>query len=321
MDGVAVSGQKVEPASESAPIIVRPTRKIAILGTTPTRMQAPLNDESWEIWTIGPGGKDAHRWDRLFEMHRVWPEDFKGYLNDLSQEKRPVYSIAPMGSKMEDWAREHDKDEAWLTETIQGDFATNVVIDREALFDKYSRMWFSSSISYCIAVAIEEGATDIGCWGIDLESGEEYISQHAGCRFFLDLARIQGINLHFPDAGCGLTRDLNPYPDRYETHLALTFEKKKGWLGELIGQKEGEVENIRAQVSRIEGQLLLSRDTDAMKKILDAPEESSKQLEGQVAEGMRHLNQAVAHLHHLRGEQTATEYFQRMYVWGMQEPG
>ncbi|MGI9503586.1 MAG: hypothetical protein ACR2RE_11085, partial [Geminicoccaceae bacterium] len=69
---------------------------------------------------------------------------------------------------MEDWARSHDKDEAWLNDTIQGDFSTNIVVDREALFDKYSRMWFSSSISYCLAVAIEEGATDIGCWGIDL---------------------------------------------------------------------------------------------------------------------------------------------------------
>lgn len=304
--------------SEASPS--RPERKVAILGTTPSRMAGPINDESWEIWTIGPGGKDAHRWDRLFEMHRVWPEDFAGYLNDLSCEKRPVYSVVPLKSKMEDWAKEHGKDEAWLKETIKGKFAKNIVIDREALFQKYRRMWFSSSISYCIAVAIEEGVTDIGCWGIDLESGEEYISQHAGCAFFLDLARLQGINLHFPNDGCGLTRDLNPYPDRYETHLALTFEKKVKWIDSLLAQKEPEIDHIRAEFARLEGQLLLCRDPDTMKKILDNPQQAAGELEQRLVQIQRHLNQNIATFHHLKGEKSATEYYQRMYVSGMQEP-
>ena len=39
-----------------------PAKKIGILGTCPSRMMAPLADPSWEIWTIGPGGKDANRW-------------------------------------------------------------------------------------------------------------------------------------------------------------------------------------------------------------------------------------------------------------------
>lgn len=303
-------------------------RKVAILGTTPSRMQAPIGDESWEIWTIGPGGKDAHRWDRLFEMHTVWPLDFgerpkpedKSYLNDLSLEKRPVYSVTNLKLRVEDWARGHDKDDAWLKETIQGDFSTNVVIDRAALFEKYSRMWFSSSISYCIAMAIEEGVTDIGCWGIDLESGEEYIAQHAGCKFFLDLARLAGINLHFPDESCGLTRDLNPYPDRYETHMALTFEKKRHWIEQLIMQKEPEIAGIRSELARLEGQLLLLRDPDNIKKILEDLPTHLGQIEQKLMQVTHQIAQGQANLDHLKGEKTATEYYQRMYVFGMQEP-
>lgn len=300
----------------------RPTRKIAILGTTPSRMQAPIDDESWEIWTIGPGGKDMHRWDRLFEMHRVWPEDFKDYLNDLSRVKAPqqVFSVVPLLSKVEDWAEEHGKNAEWLKTTIKGKFSSNVVIDREALFHKYRRMWFSSSISYCIALAIEEGATDIGCWGIDLESGEEYIAQHAGCAYFLDLARLAGINLHFPDEGCGLTRDLNPYPDRYETHLALTFEKKKKWIDNLIAQKEPELDGLKAELARLEGQLLFCRDKESLKRALDKPQELVAQLEQRLLQLQHHIHQAAAHINHLKGERSATDYYQRMYVFGMLEP-
>ena len=59
-----------------------PTKKIAICGTCPSRTQAPINDPEWEIWTIGPGGKNIHRWDRLFEIHGTasWPEGFAEYL-------------------------------------------------------------------------------------------------------------------------------------------------------------------------------------------------------------------------------------------------
>ena len=55
----------VEPASIVMPNdperTVSATRKIAIFGTTPSRMQGPINEKDWEIWTIGPGGKDVHR--------------------------------------------------------------------------------------------------------------------------------------------------------------------------------------------------------------------------------------------------------------------
>lgn len=314
MDGAVTKRRKRKTVA--AP----PERKIAIFGTTPSRMSGPVKDPSWEKWTIGPGGKDAHDWDRLFEMHTVWPENFKDYLNDLSLEKRPVHSIVNMKHRIHEWAREHGKDEKWLAETIKGDFSSNNVIDREALFEKHSRMWFSSSISYCIAMAIDERPTDIGFWGIDLESGEEYISQHAGCKHFLDLARLAGINLHFPDAGCGLTRDLNPYPDRYETHLALTFEKKKQWIDNLIGQQEPQIEGMKSEIARLEGQLLLIRDPENVKKMLDDLPSATQQFEQRLMDLTQQIQGSTAQLNHLRGEKTATEYYQRMYVWGMQEP-
>jgi len=300
-------------------------RKIAILGTTPSRMQAPLKDESWEIWTIGPGGKDANRWSRLFETHTVWPLDFgelkddKSYLDDLSKVdgEQSVYSIVDMKTHLPRWAHDHGKNDDWLKANVRGEWKTNVVIDREALFTKYRRMWFSTSICYALALAIEEGATDIGCWGIDLESGEEYISQHAGCAHFLDLARLLGINLHFPN-GCGLTRDLNPYPDRYETHLSLTLEKKAAWLQHMIGEHEPQYEAVRAEMFRIEGASII------LKKILarntPVTQEEIALADQELMNANRKQGQLASNINHLKGELSATQYYRRMYVWGMIDP-
>ena len=307
-------------------------RKVAILGTTPSRMEAPIGDESWEIWTIGPGGKDAHRWDRLFEMHHEWPEDFDGYLNDLSKVEAPrqVYTLAPMQPATETWARRHGKDEKWLKEKVQGDFASNVVIDRGPIFEKYGRMWFSSSIAYAIVIALEEGVTHMGLWGIDLESGEEYISQHAGCRHFLDLARLAGVTIYLPE-GCGLMRDLTPYPDRYETHLALTLERKHKWLTEMLKKTEPEYEKKKLDVFRTEGALLMMRKLAGlsveMKEKKAKIEDMLAYLEQEIPKGEQELvnrnselGVTAANINRLKGELDATQFYRRMYCWGMIEP-
>ena len=163
-------------ARPKKPAVLKPRRKIAILGTTPSRMQAPIDDPSWEIWTIGPGGKDAHRWERLFELHNTWPWDFGGYHNDLSNVKPPqqVVTMRPMSQMMESWARGHGKSSEELAKTITGDWSANRLFPREQILEKYQmEVWFSSSISWLFALAIEEKPTDIGLWGIDLEAGEE----------------------------------------------------------------------------------------------------------------------------------------------------
>ena len=92
-----------------SPAVVIPSKKIAIFGTTPSRMNGPIEEKDWDRWTIGPGGKDTLDWHRLFEMHKTWPIDFDGYLDDLSKEKSPrqVVTLKPMPAMIERWADYH----------------------------------------------------------------------------------------------------------------------------------------------------------------------------------------------------------------------
>lgn len=297
------------------PLLSSPEKKIAIFGTTPSRMEGPIQDNTgWERWTIGPGGKDTHSWERLFEVHHRWPEDFKGYLADLSILKPPkyVYSLSPMPGLMAKWKLEHGKSDEDYAKEIPGDWSGNVVIPRAHLEERYGRTWFSSSISWLMALAIEEGATDIGLWGIDLESGEEYTAQFIGGRHFIDLARLVGINVHLPQ-GCGLMREPTPYPNRYETHFALHTERKLKWLTQMLVQMEGEYEARSADMHRCEGGLLTMRGHGA-------PEDEIKAREKELMEINRHVGHLAASINRIKGEQSATEYYRRMYVYEPRDP-
>ena len=212
-----------------------PTRKIAILGTCPSRLHAPLGDLTWDVWTIGPGGKNSNRWNRLFEIHGngTWPPGFAEYLHELKQVQPPriIYTEEPMP-----------------------DWPANQVFPRGSMFAKYGKKWFTSSIAYAQAMALEENVTDLGMWGIDLESGEEYKSQFDGCRYFLDLARLAGVNIYLPQ-GCGLLRDPMPYPDSFETHLAMTLQAKVEYLQDIAGQKRAQHGQLAAEINHIDGEV------------------------------------------------------------------
>lgn len=288
-------------------------KKVAICGTTPSRGYAPITDTSWQIWTIGPGGKDAHRWDRLFEIHNIWPENFAGYLNDLSQVKPPqiVHTIKPVSLLMERWKREHGDTEE--TRKVTGDWSAAVPLDTDRMFDIVRRhVWMSSSISYCMLQAILDGATDVGLYGIDLESGEEYISQWIGCAHIIDMMKDRGIRVHLPP-GNGLDRDIKPYPDRYETDFARTMEKKAKFLAEGIGVTRGQWESTRVGVYRAEGALMALRKLGAPAEMIAAEEKQHMEMSIR-ADGF------FAQMNSLQGEANATEFYRSRYVWGSRDP-
>lgn len=335
----AVEGAEVVPGvrPDLHPL---PTKKIGILGTCPSRMLAPFADESWDFWTLGPGGKDANRWSRLFEIHGAgtWPVGAKRLFDQLGMllggdknawppgVKEPYQALVaafearkadpnPMGLEgfddyIESLRKEKPPRQIWTLEPLVGCEA-NFVYPQGAMFAKYGRMWFSSSISYAICLAIEENATDIGCWGIDLESGEEYRVQFMGAKYFLHLARLAGINIHLPK-GCGLLRDPNPYPDSWETHLAEACEFKLRYIRGLLAQKHSEHTILGANVNGLEGQLAMLKGD--LKPLVPDVDKKIAELEAKIAQGRQQLNDKAVEVHSLNGEQGAFAFMRSLYV-------
>ena len=303
-------------------------RKICIVGTTPTRGMAPFNDSSWEIWTIGPGGRDVpgHRWDRLYEIHgaghnHTWPEDFASYLDFLSKIEPPkqVVTIRPIAEMIQDWSVNHGKTQEQTKALVTGQWEASVVLDKPGLMQKYKKMWMSSSFSWAIAQAIEEQATHIGVYGVDLEAGEEYVSQFAGARHLLDLAEYIGIEIVTPPF-CGLLRDPAPYPDRWETYEALWFQNRITMLTNLASHKQAEMDAIRANMHRREGAVRTLEDIalNYTGQVQTESAEAAKALVQENAKAASALQHTAADLSHLNGQlATAKLYMEHFVFTGM----
>ncbi len=142
--------------------------KIGILGSAPSFHQAPFSDPSWDLWACNIG--DVPRWDRWFDLHDDASIDtYLGHREFLTTQAKPVY--------------------------------TRQTYPLAAMAAKYGTWFFTSTIAYMLAMALEEGPEEIGLWGVDMADGTEWGGQKAGCRFFIQTARMQGIKVTMPD-GC-----------------------------------------------------------------------------------------------------------------------
>lgn len=170
---------------------------IAILGTAGTSMSlAPFKDPAWAIWACSPGTYPIcaqNRSDVFFEVHR-WQPTPPGKLG--SPGTKPWFS-----PEFHTFLREH-KGPVFMAEK-QTDIPSSVRIPFEALIEKYGPYFWTSSVAYMIAMAIEAlqdraaagEKVAIGMWGVDMAASEEYAYQRPGCQHFLGLAMSLGINV------------------------------------------------------------------------------------------------------------------------------
>ena len=265
-------------------------RKIAILGTAPGWDQAPFGDKSWEIWACNEFALGLERCERIFEIHRRWnlndpKSPDKNYLQKLKEIRPPkkVYSIVPIGGE------------------------ANVVIDRDKWFKKYGAIWFSSSFGYMIASALEENVGEIGFWGVNMESREEYVVQFSGVRHFIDIAKLLGVKIHISDDSM-LLREPLPYPDRFETNRALILENKAKHIYKLIDRETKRLEKEKKAAHMFMG-MLIERKTDTTKE----EEETLSVFTWNVEK----LRENVAQL---KGELWATQHYKRLFVWNVIDP-
>lgn len=185
--------------------------KVAIIGLSPTTHGlAPWRDPSWEKWGLP---WDVGYWrvmDRLFEMHdmRLLESEHSkrkdGYLGAIADAGVPLYMQEAYGGM----------------NAIRYPF--------EAVAETIGAAYWNSSIAYAMALAIHEGAEEIGIYGVDMKGDDEYGYQKPNMEYLVGLARGKGIKVTIPDEsplckfqGSGIKfYSHNPtYIDRY------------GWLG------------------------------------------------------------------------------------------
>src|SRR6056300_299520 len=114
--------------------------KVAIIGKAPSsRLLAPFDDESFEVWSLSDNYTVLPRWDRWFELHDLdrYKDTFGQYYDWLcalpsGKDEKPVYVV--------------DKVD---------EMPAGVLYPVDHITKKYGR-YFTNTISWMTALAIDE---------------------------------------------------------------------------------------------------------------------------------------------------------------------
>lgn len=175
--------------------------KVAIIGTAPTsKMLAPYQDESWNIWACSAGNMNQlPRVNIWFELHalnemmapenRGMAEPFFMWLKEQSDAGKFQVVMQDAGTVL------GGKSNTFVPKAIP--------YPRDEMIQEFGRNWFTSSVAYMMALAIARGATEIALFGVDMAADQEhYSAQRAGCTRFIEIARERGIKVSIPFESC-----------------------------------------------------------------------------------------------------------------------
>ena len=202
---------------------------IAILGTAGATMAlAPFKDQKWAIWACSPGTYAIcaqNRSDVFFEVHR-WQPTSPGQFG--APGTKPWFS-----PEFHAFLQKH-AGPVFMSQ-VEPSIPNSTRIPFEHLDEKYGPYFWQSSMSYMLAMAIEQLAPRamagervwLGLWGVDMSATEEWAYQRPACQHFVGIAMALGIQVVLPEEtdlmrpptkyGVG---ELNPRHIRFMARLA-----------------------------------------------------------------------------------------------------
>lgn len=238
--------------------------KFALVGASMSSMlAAPFDDDEWVICSIG----GLYNRLPIFQQPKV-PYDriawFEIHHRDLLTTQRESAGIPhTYGHMYFAWMRDFVaagghlvlKDEL---EEVPG----AVAFDREAAAELCQGvLYFTNSVSYMIAWAMMQGATDIGYWGIDMmhadnQENQEYSYQRPSCEWWMGLAHGpgSGITMHLPDES-DMLKTAYQYGDREESVWRNRLRNRYRMLLGQLKQEEQQATQLVAKSAYKKGQV------------------------------------------------------------------
>lgn len=214
-------------------------KKIAIIGTTSSLVDAPYNDPEWEIWGLNGAYQAIPRWDRWFDMHGAAV---------LKKYHEPAYFtfLKAGGDKVTLGHKMEELPEARLFPAPE-------------LVDKYGR-YFTNTVSWLIAYAIEQLMAQepsdqkptIGIWGVNMAMDSEYSIQRPSCEYFLGVAEGKGIDVIVPESSemlkCSFLYGVEPVP----AYIRKMPDKKRELMNN-YNEIMGNIDNGQGYMNYITG--------------------------------------------------------------------
>jgi hypothetical protein len=211
----------------------RKNKKLCIIGSAPSKSDAPYMDFDYDIWAISgaaysqsysnvpvPATKenkwnDVWRVDAFFEMHKR--PTFAPKLEVLKSCKRPV-----------------------VMQKVEHDIPTSEAYPIDEIVGKYGEE-LTSSIAYMLAYAIHLGYEEIRLYGVIMAHHSEYGRQRPSVKYFLGIAKALGVKIWAPEE-----TQLTSCPWRYG------YDDVDEICGKILAKKATIEDDIKNQTKAIE---------------------------------------------------------------------
>lgn len=247
--------------------------KIAIIGFTQHRAQAPWNDPAWKIFglndlyldmpeTVSPERLEwfqVHGWEEIAKYKHVGALDHPLRFDGGPPHPRDPNHVAWMANAAK-------RIPLWLMEP-RPEVPDAKVYPKEEVFKRFSlngkdpNFYFTNSISWMLAKAImdlttlgEDGkyhaveGAEIGVFGVDMMmaggEGSEYGYQRPSCEWLIGVAQGLGITVHIPKES-----DLLKTAFVYGDAKSAVFRTK---LMDHLKEMRGRLNGVRGQIAQLQ---------------------------------------------------------------------
>ncbi len=205
------------PSRPNPPLPARPTT-VYVVGFAPSWADTPWEQSDSHYWGMNALHKLApdQKWNAWFQLHDIeehHKEDMEEHIKWLVSQPMPIYM--------------------WEEHVEKYQLPNAVPYPRELIVAKYGR-YFTNTVSWMIAYAIEAAFSKIGVYGVDMAQDSEYGNQRPSCEYFLGWARGVGIEIDIPPNSDLLK---SPWLYGYQDGGMMTV-KYKARLKELAERRE-----------------------------------------------------------------------------------
>lgn len=236
---VLVPGAPRKVAGRPAPVGPGQQRKVGLLGAGLKSIAVtPWLDPSWTFWVHASSILSIPhlRADRVYDLHpphvfrMTRKNGFKNYYEFLQHCPTPIY--------MQDRYEEIPQSVRYPLEMVR---------------QQWPQVPLGSTTAYMIAMALLEGVTHLGLWGIDYQSASEYEEQRANAELWCGIAIGLGVHLVIPKISplCHEPRLLYGYESHTPELFEARLEKKRRLTNALLPKGEAVTP---ARLERIMGQ-------------------------------------------------------------------
>lgn len=158
-------------------------KKVCFIGRGPSWRLAPFINPEYEIWGISDIYTLITRADRWFEMHSY--EEIKNHIPRENPEANHLKEMDKLNIPV-------------YMQNCIAEIKQAIRYPIERMTEKYPN-WWTNSLCYMFALAIDEGFEEINIYGVDMANTDEFVEEIPAIAKWIGYCVAKGITVNVPE--------------------------------------------------------------------------------------------------------------------------